>query len=68
MSKAYNVNGVDLYLNGDWYTISKTFPKPRPQWPSINDLIRVLNLCFDANFVYIESGKDYQLWGPSGTL
>lgn len=68
MNKAYNVNGVDLYLSGDWYAMSQAKPTVHANWPSINDLIRVLNQCFDANFVYIESEKNCQIWGPSGTL
>lgn len=68
MNKVFNVNGTDLYLSGEWYAISRAKPKPNLNWPSINDLIKVLNACFDANFVYIEFEKQHQLWGPLGTL
>lgn len=64
----YNVNNTALYLNGDWYAVSHKNPNVTPSWVSINDLIRVLNKCFDANFIYIESDNEHQLWGPSGTL
>ena len=64
----YIVNNTPLYLNGDWYAISKAKPKVTNDWLSINDLIRVLNKCFKANFVYIVTDNKHQIWGPTGTL
>ena len=64
----YIVNNTPLYLDGDWYAISKAKPKVTNDWLSINDLIRVLNKCFKANFVYIVTDNKHQIWGPSGTL
>ena len=66
--QTYNYSGVDLYLSGEWYAIYHAQPTVHANWPSINDLVRVLNTCFNANFVYIVSDGRHQLWGPSGTL
>jgi hypothetical protein len=65
----YRINGVDLYLSGEWYSITRTKPTPNHNWPSINDLIRVLNNRFHGTFVYVETDeKKHELWGPSDTL
>ncbi len=68
INKVYRFKAVDLYLSGEWYAISRAKPTVQPKWPSINDLIRVLNTCFGASFVYIKSDKRHELWGPTGTL
>ncbi len=64
----YTFNGIGLYLSGEWYAVYSAQPVVHQNWPSINDLIRVLNTCFNACFVYIKTDNGHQLWGPSGTL
>ena len=65
----YRINGVDLYLCGEWYAISRAKPTPNHNWPSINELIRVLDNRFQGTFVYVQADdRVHQLWGPSGTL
>ena len=66
--QTYNYLGIDLYLSGEWYAVYSAQPVVHQNWPSINDLIRVLNTCFNACFVYIKTDNGHQLWGPSGTL
>ena len=66
--QTYNYRGIDLYLSGEWYAVYNAQPVVHQNWPSINDLIRVLNTCFNACFVYIKTDNGHQLWGPSGTL
>lgn len=66
--QTYNYRGIDLYLSGEWYAVYSAQPVVHQNWPSINDLIRVLNTCFNACFVYIKTDNGHQLWGPSGTL
>ena len=66
--QTYNYLGIDLYLSGEWYAVYSAQPVVHQNWPSINDLIRVLNTCFNARFVYIKTDNGHQLWGPSGTL
>lgn len=66
--QTYNYLGIDLYLSGEWYAVYNAQPVVHQNWPSINDLIRVLNTCFNACFVYIKTDNGHQLWGPSGTL
>lgn len=66
--QTYNYRGIDLYLSGEWYAIYNAQPVVHKNWPSINDLIRVLNTCFNACFVYVKTNNGHQLWGPAGTL
>lgn len=65
----YTIKGVDLFLSGEWYAISRGKPRVNPNHAAINDLIRILNNQFHGNFVYVETdNKMHELWGPSGTL
>lgn len=73
MNQRYSFGPIDLYLSGEWYAIYHAQPAVNPNWLSFNDLVRVLNACFNANFVYIVSDSKvsdskHQLWGPSETL
>lgn len=68
-----NIRGVDvvMYLSREWYAITRAKPGVNHDQAAINDLIRVLNTCFGAHFVYIvtdDADNRHQLWGPSGTL
>lgn len=68
-----NIRDVDvvLYLSREWYAITRAKPDVNRDQAAINDLIRVLNTCFGAHFVYVmtdDANNKHQLWRPYGTL
>lgn len=59
----------NLYLNGDWQILHETNSTQSNNKMCFNDLIRILNGLFSANFVYIKrSNMCHELWGPKGTI
>ena len=55
INHVYKYGSIGLYLSGEWYAVYNAQPVVHNNWPSINDLIRVLNTClFYACFVYVK--------------
>lgn len=59
----------DLYLNGDWQVLHETNSTQSNNKMCFNDLLRILNGLFSANFVYVKRNNTrHELWGPKGTI
>lgn len=55
----------DLYLNSDWQVLHEKNSLQSSNKMCFNNLIRMMNNFFSANFVYIKrSNTRHELWGP----